>query len=185
MFARLTLAWELARDHTLTWVVAPDLTARTGRERLRVIADRIDPLSTKRKLWKIVNGIDYAFHGDDYGTEAHVFAKHCLYEPTTDQVRVFDNSIRRIEESIHRFGAGTALRQRLVDGLVVKASYEYASRLPLTDELFGDGALVFPNLGLLPEASHNANFGGRFDRGEANTASSRARRPRFFATPTI
>ena len=162
-FARLTLAWDIAREHTLRWVVAPDLTARTGRERLRVIPERIDPLSTKREVWKIANGLDYEFRGVDWGTEAHVFAKHYLYEPTTDQVLVFDNSVERIEKSLHRFGAGTALRQRLFDGLVVKASYEYASRLPRSDELFGDGVLVFPNLDLLPESGHNANLGARFD----------------------
>ena len=41
----------------------------------------------------------------------------------------------------------------------MKGSYEYATRLPQSDELFGDGATVYQNLELRPEASHNVNLG--------------------------
>jgi outer membrane cobalamin receptor len=54
-------------------------------------------------------------------------------------------------------GAGTGARLLLPHGLLAKASYEYATRIPGPDEFFGDGVLVLANLGLQPETSHNAN----------------------------
>jgi vitamin B12 transporter len=60
-------------------------------------------------------------------------------------------------------GAGDSLRFRFTPWFYAKASYEYATRLPRTDEVFGDGVLVVANLGLEPETSHNANLGPRFE----------------------
>jgi hypothetical protein len=74
-------------------------------------------------------------------------------------VQTFDNSIRHIDDTTTRFGAGTGLRARLSDALLGKVSYELATRLPRPDEVFGDGSLTLPNLELLPETSHNANAG--------------------------
>lgn len=58
-------------------------------------------------------------------------------------------------------GAGDALRYRVTDWLMVKASYEYAIRLPRADELFGDAALVDAAPDLRSERSHNVNLGPR------------------------
>jgi vitamin B12 transporter len=51
------------------------------------------------------------------------------------------------------------VRLRIVNALSAKASYEYATRLPAIEEIYGDGLLISPNLELLPELSHNANVG--------------------------
>jgi len=60
-------------------------------------------------------------------------------------------------------GAGDSFRYRLLPWLYAKASYEFATRLPRPDEVFGDGVLVLANLGLQPEVSHNANVGSRIE----------------------
>jgi vitamin B12 transporter len=75
-----------------------------------------------------------------------------------------------IEQTIHRFGIGDGSRYRLTPRLAIKASYEWATRLPSRDEVFGDGILIQPNLELAPERSHNANLGGRYeDEGRLGT----------------
>jgi hypothetical protein len=58
---------------------------------------------------------------------------------------------------------GDALRFRFTPWLYAKASYEFATRLPRPDEVFGDGVLVLANLELEPEVSHNANVGPRLE----------------------
>lgn len=159
---RGTLTFDPAPGHALRFVASLDVTARSGEERLRVNPARIDPETTNRSLLQLVNGVEYTLRA---GGEARkvvenvVFAKHYLYHPSTDQVQTFDNSIRHVEDTLQRFGAGDALRVRVLEGVFAKASYEYATRLPRPDEVFGDGALVAPNLDLTPESSHNANLG--------------------------
>lgn len=63
------------------------------------------------------------------------------------------------ERDFDKFGWGNALRYRFNDVLSGKASYEYATRLPQPDEVFGDGVIVFDNLELEQEVSHNVNLG--------------------------
>ncbi|MEY4578571.1 MAG: hypothetical protein RL701_3274, partial [Pseudomonadota bacterium] len=129
------------------------------RERLRLDSSRIDPLTTRRSIVQFVNGFEYAARDSEDRVENDLFAKHYWYQPVSDQVMTSGNSISHISQSTHRFGAGDALRVRVAEGLICKASYEYATRLPRADEVFGDGSLVAPNLELVPETSHNANLG--------------------------
>jgi vitamin B12 transporter len=159
ILARLGTALELSELQRLRLVVAPDLTTRTGTERLRVNPDRIDPLTSERQLLQVVAGLEHSYRDLDDVIENDAFAKYYLYRPATDQVQVFDNSIRHIEDSEHRLGAGDAFRAWLLPWLLGKASYEYATRLPRPDEVFGDGSLVVPNLELSPETGHNVNVG--------------------------
>src|SRR5262249_3719787 len=41
--------------------------------------------------------------------------------------------------------------------------YEWATRLPRPDEVFGDNAFIQPNPALVPESSHNVNLGVTVD----------------------
>jgi hypothetical protein len=66
--------------------------------------------------------------------------------------------LRNRDRNTHRFGVGDGIRVRIFDWMMAKASYEWATRLPTTDEIFGDALLVLANLELKPEISHNANL---------------------------
>lgn len=57
------------------------------------------------------------------------------------------------------WGYGVALRYTLLEQLALKASYEHSVRLPLGNELLGNGTTVLPNLTLKPESSENFNLG--------------------------
>lgn len=71
-----------------------------------------------------------------------------------------------LPEPSHNLGAGNSLRFGVVGPLQVAASYEYATRIPDSQELFGDGALVSVNASLRPETSHNVNLGLTVERFE-------------------
>ncbi|HKO90185.1 MAG TPA: TonB-dependent receptor plug domain-containing protein [Polyangiaceae bacterium] len=175
---RATLGYRLTPQQALQLVVASDFTTRSGVERLRVNPERIDPLTTRREILQLVSGLEHRFTDLEDVVDNSLFAKDYYYHPSTDQVETFDNSLRHIESTTHHWGVGDALRVRVLDELMLKASYEYATRLPRPDEVFGDGALVTPNLELTPESSHNANlgaqaqhdFGGSFGRLELETS---------------
>jgi vitamin B12 transporter len=159
LLARLGTALALGDEQRLRLVLAPDFTTRTGTERLRINPQRLDPLTTEREVLQLVAGLEHSFRDLDDVVDNSAFAKYYLYRPSTDQVEVFDNSIRHIEATSHRAGFGDALRVWILPGLLGKLSYEYATRLPRPDEVFGDGILVLPNLELSPETGHNANAG--------------------------
>lgn len=163
-FGRATLAYHLAPIHTLRWVASGDFVMRTGEERLRVQADRIDPLTTRRNLLQLTSGLSYDLRDLSDRFDNSLFGKLYLYRPSADQVQVFDNTIRRVEHTLTRAGVGDAFRVRIADGLLAKLSYEYAARLPRADEIFGDGALTLANLDLIPETSHNGNVGLQLQR---------------------
>jgi vitamin B12 transporter len=157
--ARINVDYDITAGHTLSLRVAPSLVMRTGRERLRIDSERIDPATTDRRLLQVVSALEYTAGRRDDSFQNIAFAKHYLYRPSTLQVETFDNSVSSRADSVDHFGAGDAVRWRALSWLTAKLSYEYATRLPRADEVFGDGALVTPNPELTPELSHNGNLG--------------------------
>src|SRR5690606_25771307 len=82
------------------------------------------------------------------------------YALTSDTEEELPNgNLRDLYRTTHRVGAGNSLRQWLAPWTYAKASYEWATRLPNPEEMFGNGALVIANLHISPEASHNVNTG--------------------------
>jgi len=72
------------------------------------------------------------------------------------------------EQEVSNLGFLQSLRYKLTDDFLIKASYEYATRLPDEIELFGDFTLVRPNPFLEPEQSHNLNLGLQWNRKKIN-----------------
>src|SRR5690606_28123988 len=90
-----------------------------------------------------------------------------------DYVQVLDSEeplpggvFRERDRTTHRFGVGDSLRVRILEWMYAKVSYEWATRLPRPDEVFGDGIRVVANLELEPESSHNGNLGWTIDARE-------------------
>jgi outer membrane cobalamin receptor len=72
------------------------------------------------------------------------------------------------EQQVSNLGALQSFRYKLTDNFLIKASYEYATRLPDEFELFGDFTLIRPNPFLEPEQSHNLNLGLQYNRKKIN-----------------
>lgn len=159
LYARAGFAYRFTPEHSARFVSALDMTHRNGEERLRARADRLDPLTSKRQIMQLTSGLEYALRAWSHRIENSAFGKHYLFQPSSDQVDTFENTVSRLDNATQRFGAGDALRIRMFEEWFAKLSYEYAARLPRPDEIFGDGARIVPNLQLAPESSHNANVG--------------------------
>ncbi|HTV20946.1 MAG TPA: TonB-dependent receptor, partial [Polyangiaceae bacterium] len=133
------------------------LSSRSGDERLQPDPNARDALSAQRELYTLVNGLEYELSALDEALENIAFFKHYLQLARTEEP-LPGNIIRRRDRDTNRIGLGDGLRYRLLDDLLVKAAYEWATRLPRPDEVFGDAAFIQPNLELEPEVSHNLNL---------------------------
>lgn len=153
--------------------------------------ERVDRLSERKHRLSMVSGLEYLanawsvpaawrprlpvtpgvriVHDDaDYRLQNQLFVKHYFYDVWFDQfLSRADNEgeigTRAARNTSSTFGLGDSARVRCLPELMVKLSYEYATRLPKNDELFGDGALVLDATNLLPETSHNLNLTPIFD----------------------
>jgi vitamin B12 transporter len=160
-FARVVLSWELAPQQFLRASVTPTLVSRSGNERIQAPNER-DPLTAQQDLFTFVSGLEYELNLLEERISNIVFVKDYVYRSKTEEL-LPGNLFRRADRNEHKQGVGDALRINVVPWLALKASYEYATRLPGASEVFGNGVFVGPNLALKPEVSHNANLGPRVE----------------------
>jgi TonB family protein len=157
-FMRANIAWRIADQHALRLAIAPTYTSRTGVQRRQSNPEARDPLAAERSIRTLVSGLEYTVDLFDDRLENVTFIKDYLQFARSDEI-IVGGATRNRDRTTHRLGFGDALRYRFLDWLYAKASYEWATRLPRADELFGDGALIKANPELKPESSHNLNLG--------------------------
>ncbi|MEZ4324503.1 MAG: TonB-dependent receptor [Polyangiales bacterium] len=156
VYARANVAFQLADGHTVQLSASPEFDQRQT-DRDSVGASTLTGRGSRRM---IVLGAAYdASWGERL---AHsVFAKVYTQRLTADE-HVF-GEVQTHEVDERALGVGDSLRVELSDALTLKASYEWATRMPSSNEYFGDGALTLYNYGLTPERSHNVNLALRAD----------------------
>lgn len=173
-FARFNASWIPGGAHVLRLAVAPTFVVRTGEDRQLQALEQTDPLSAARNVGSLVTGLEYQYDAFEGRLQNVAFAKDYL-QYTSAKKLLASNEFLDLSRTPHEVGIGDSLRLRLSPALTAKASYEWATRLPRPDELFGDGLLIEDNLELVPETSHNFNLGlgvsvlpGRFGSFRAN-----------------
>jgi TonB family protein len=157
-YGRVNFEWQAHPQHTLRLSISPNHLTRTGDERRQSNPDARDPLTAERRVTTLVNGLEYTLDLFGDRLENILFAKQYLQVLASEEPRPGD-IFRRRDRDTHRFGFGDALRFRFTSWLYAKASYEYATRIPRPEEIFGDNVFITANLELEPETSHNANLG--------------------------
>ncbi|WP_245919458.1 TonB-dependent siderophore myxochelin receptor MxcH [Melittangium boletus] len=155
-FARLNLGWTLSSGHRLRVSLAPTVIGRTGGDSQLRARGELDPLSADRQLTSLVTGVEYTFNALEERLENVLFLKD-YYQRAQTQKLLPSLVFVPLDRTLHGVGVGDSVRFRLLPELYAKASYEYATRLPRPDEIFGDGILIDDNLDLNPERSHNLN----------------------------
>jgi len=160
-YGRALVKYAIAPEQSLRLSVTPALTTRTGEERLRSDPNALDPLASRSTLVTVVTGLEYELNLFEERLQNIAFVKDYVY--SASGVTPAAGTLRRRERDDHAIGAGDAIRYRFAPWLYAKASYEYATRLPRADEVFGNAILVQPNLSLEPEVSHNINVGPRVE----------------------
>ncbi|WP_234569949.1 TonB-dependent receptor [Rhodohalobacter sp. 614A] len=125
--------------------------------------DNIDNRFPKAQT-KQVLGLAYKFDISNkwsttvFGKWFHILAK-------TSKEFDFGLDTRRteaVENSQHDIGYGLASTYFVTPGWQVKLSYERTARMPIPEEIFGDGLFIDPNPDLGPEKSHNLNLGTEY-----------------------
>ncbi len=157
-FARVSADVRLSPGHTLSFSTAPTYITRTGDERRQTNMEARDALSAGRHLTTIVSGVEYQLKLLDDRLENGLFVKDYV-QLLRSEDPLSTGVFRRRDRETHRLGFGDALRYTFADWVYGKASYEWATRLPNPDEVFGNAFPVRPNLELNPEISHNVNLG--------------------------
>jgi outer membrane cobalamin receptor len=168
-YGRFNLTWEGSERHTLRVTAAPTRVARSGDDRLRTGGGIASPVTAERNLLSVVNGVEYEVNLFDGRLQNIAFAKNYV-QTMRSQDPVPGGGTRSISERQVHFGGGNMLRYRVSDRLQAKVSYEYATRLPRAEEIFGDVVDTNANLQLKPEVSHNLNLGVK---GNASTSFGR------------
>jgi vitamin B12 transporter len=150
VLGRLSARYALTDNQSLRMSVSTRFATRSSEERLSGDDEG------RRGIITSVAGAEHELLAIEHRLDNILFIKDYLYRPSTD-VPAAD---ARLEQSTtsHSVSAGDSLRFRFTEWLTAKASYEYATRLPRPDEVFGDAALISPNLELEPETSHNVNL---------------------------
>lgn len=177
VFHRSLLQWEVTPEHVLLVSVTPLYSTQFGRDH-RWVADAPDPLSARQTITSVTGGVGHELNlfpmpdapqdpaqrrrGTDFRLQNTFNVKAYRYDVDSTEALPAGGS-RTHERQTLDFGIGDGVRFALAKGLFLKGSYEYARRLPDPFEVFGDGALVSANLELVPEVSHNVNFGPLLD----------------------
>lgn len=157
-FVRGTLEWSITATHRLRLSTAPEAVWRSVDERRATTVSGLSATEGEQRLKTAVNGLEYQADLFDAKLQNVAFGKSYSQASNFTRRLPMDRS-ESLAKSTQEWGAGDALRYRIVPELWAKASYEYATRLPRVDEVFGDGALTQANLELRPEVSHNLNLG--------------------------
>ncbi|TDW52776.1 outer membrane receptor protein involved in Fe transport [Flavobacterium sp. 270] len=154
-FSRLKASWKINNQYALSFTSAPTYSKQTGDDRL---ITGYDPASAIRDLFTWVNGADFKINAFDEKLENILFVKHYLQKINSEEKIPSNNTVIKEDRSVNYFGFGNGFRYKFTEQFSTRLTYEYATRLPQTDELFGDGQFVQGNLNLKPERSHNVNF---------------------------
>ncbi|WP_233261224.1 TonB-dependent siderophore myxochelin receptor MxcH [Vitiosangium sp. GDMCC 1.1324] len=172
-FGRFNLGWNAAPQHTLRLSLAPTYVTRVGEDLYLSAHQMLDPLTGARNLLSLVSGLEYQLNALGERLENIVFIKDYVQRAHA-QKPLPDGGFWDLDQNSHRVGVGDSARLRISRQLYAKASYEWATRVPRPDELFGDGGIIVENLALKPETSHNINVGLTLESGSTRAGDFRA-----------
>lgn len=165
VLGRASAGFRPGLHHAFTLSVAPTAFDRTGDDRLREPGEGRDPLTARRDVVQVVSGLEHQLDAAADRVQNVAFVKRYDQHVASEEP-VPGGGFRDDERTTGRFGLGDGLRVSLAPWLWTKASWEWATRLPTPEEIFGDAVLVIDNLALAPETSHNLNLGATVDAGD-------------------
>jgi vitamin B12 transporter len=172
-YGRVNVDLTLHPKHVIRVSLSPTYTSQTGDEQHQANPDARDPLSAQRQLFSFVAGVEHNSDLLEDRLENVLFFKDYL-QVLRSEDPLSSGKFRRRDRETHRLGLGDSLRYAFAPWIYAKASYEWATRLPTADEIFGDAFPVKPNLELEPELSHNINLGISVDATLARAGRLRA-----------
>lgn len=147
LIGRVNLKADLSSNHSIVLGLTPNYVRREGQ---------IELTEDPSELAELVGGLEWAgsFWADRIRTS--LFSK--LYVQSASSFSVLGEIAQEVQRTSVDPGAGAVVEVGIIESLSANVSYEWATRLPDVDEIFGDGILVRANPELQPERSHNWNL---------------------------
>lgn len=164
MIGRANLTWSIDSASSVTANLLYTAYDRKGHDDIAAAYHGKDLFRYPTKLNKLVAGLAYQRKLFKAGITSISSVK--FFSFTSDGFTVVNTNIVPAQQSFNRAGFNQAFKWHSSAYLQARLSYEYASRIPDENELFGDFILIRANPSILPENSHNVNAGVQFTKGE-------------------
>jgi vitamin B12 transporter len=168
---RASLNYALAPGQLITLTSSPMYSSQDGESRIERNLREADEITNLNQRLTVVTGLEYesnwlampdaarAVDEAHFRLQNRLFGKHYHYHLWAEQQIIGGRGASRTNSSSsNHLGIGDGVRFRFTRWFMLKLSYEYAVRLPRSQELFGDGGQTRSNLDLKPETSHNLNL---------------------------
>ncbi len=153
--ARLSASWWLSDQSRFIASSTINRYQRTGKDELAARLTGDDLYSAPSSQWKNVAGLGFeGAAGDRLKWSASL--KNFFARMNGFSV-VFDKRVSTVQSNSY-WGYGAASTWDAGKGILLKASFEHAVRLPDVEESFGDLMLLNPNPSLKAEESDNLNL---------------------------
>lgn len=121
------------------------------------------------KLFNSITGLTLETHLMDERLLLSSALKHYYNRVDGYNTNIYlQGEAEKVNNTVNTIGYNTGVRYNFTSVLMAKASYERAVRLPLSAELFGDGALITPAILLKPETANNFTAGVIYDKTNAS-----------------
>ena len=141
-------------------------------ERIAIDGEPTDPNTLPSTLNRNIFGAGLNANFFEDKLNAITFFKNYFYQAESiDIFRVGADQLEFSEIQNNSNGYGFALKYQVHPTVFIRTSLEQAVRIPTEAEIFGNLAVVVPNLDLEPEESLNWNVGAQFEKRFKNDRS--------------
>lgn len=153
--AQVNFSYRIAENHIIS---LNHNYNRTYRESYNEIDPYNHSYDRSNRLNKNITGLSYQQVLFDGRLNTNFFGK--LFGMSS---KIYDKDDVATDKQKHYWGYGVASSYKLSGTTGIKASYEFAYRLPSLVELYGNREEILGNPNLEPESSHNYNLGLYFN----------------------
>jgi hypothetical protein len=160
----LNLTYKIGNNQLVTWTTNYRYGCKMPKDELADSYSRLPTSGYPSRLHSIVSGLTHELklYGGKFTNELGIklFNHHSEVLPFAEAIMLQD----KLKASTNRCtmaGWSEAMALHLLpnNALTLKASVQSTVRMPIAEELFGDGVLLLPSEKLRPERSFNINAG--------------------------
>jgi outer membrane receptor protein involved in Fe transport len=158
--SRLYYRYKTNEQNNVELATTTTVFRRGGNDDLMKENLGFNPLENTSHLIKNILGISYSHSSFNQKWHVTVSGKHFLTRISgTENIVTIPIPPQSLVSASQFLGGNMAIKYQMNNTTFIRASYEYAGRLPNEAEALGDGLFINGNPNLLPEKSHNFNIG--------------------------
>lgn len=160
----LNLTYKIGNNQLVTWTTNYRYGCKMPKDELADSYSRLPTSGYPSRLHSIVSGLTHELklYGGKFSNELGIklFNHHSEVLPFAEAIMLQDKLKASTNHStMAGWSEAMALHLLPNNALTLKASVQSTVRMPIAEELFGDGVLLLPSEKLRPERSFNINAG--------------------------